>query len=62
MKFDKEHWRELDINVDSLWLIGPRAKGGKRSNEYHGNFAPQIPDNMIRRYTDTDGVVLEHTI
>lgn len=59
MKFDKEHWKELDINVDSLWLIGPRAKGGKHSNLYHGNFAPQIPNNMIRRYTEEGGTVLE---
>lgn len=59
MKLDKEHWKELDINVDSLWLIGPRAKGGKHSNAYHGNFAPQIPNNMIRRYTDEGDVVLE---
>lgn len=59
MKFDKEHWKEIDINIDSLWLIGPRAKGGKRTNFYHGNFVPQIPDHLIRRYTDKDDVVLD---
>lgn len=59
MKLDKEHWKGLDINVDSLWLIGPRAKGGKHSNFYHGNFAPQIPNQMIRRYTEEDDVVTE---
>ncbi len=59
MKFDKEHWKEIDINIDSLWVIGPRAKGGKRENAYHGNFVPQIPDNLIRRYTEEGDVVLE---
>lgn len=59
MEFDKEHWKELDINVDSLWMIGPRAKGGKRENNYHGNFVPQIPEQMIRRYTPENGVVLD---
>ena len=59
MKFDKEHWKELDINVDSLWIMGPRAKGGKRANVYHGNFAPQIPDQMIRRYTEEGGIVVD---
>ena len=59
MQFDKEHWKESDINIDSLWIIGPRAKGGKRENVYHGNFVPQIPDNLIRRYTDEGDVVLE---
>jgi DNA modification methylase len=48
-----------DINVDSLWLIGPRAKGGKRENNYHGNFVPQIPEQMIRRYTQAGGIVLD---
>ncbi len=48
-----------DINVESLWLIGPRAKGGKRENKYHGNFAPQIPEQMIRRYTKGEGIVLD---
>ena len=59
MKFDKDHWKELGINVDSLWLIGPRAKGGKRANVYHGNFTPQIPEQMIRRYTEPGEIVLE---
>lgn len=59
MKFDKAHWRELDINVDSLWIMGPRAKGGKHTNAYHGNFAPQIPNQMIRRYTEEGDTVLD---
>ena len=59
MKFDKSKWKELDINVDSLWIMGPRAKGGKHENVYHGNFAPQIPNQMIRRYTEEGGNVLE---
>ena len=39
--------------------MGPRAKGGKHENVYHGNFAPQIPNQMIRRYTEEGGNVLE---
>ncbi len=59
MKFDHDHWKELDINVDSLWIMGPRAKGGKHTNFYHGNFAPQIPNQMLRRYTEEGDAVLE---
>lgn len=59
MKFDKEHWKEIDVNIDSLWIIGPRATGGKRSNVYHGNFAPQIPNHLIRRYTEEGDTVLD---
>lgn len=51
---------EIDpINVDSLWIIGPRAKGGMRNNAYHGNFVPQIPNNFIRRFTQEGDVVLD---
>lgn len=48
-----------EVNVDSLWLIGPRAKGGKRENNYHGNFVPQIPNDLIRRFTNREDVVIE---
>lgn len=59
MKVDKNNWREIDVNIESLWIIGPRAKGGKRENNYHGNFAPQVPDHLIRRYTNEGDTVLD---
>jgi site-specific DNA-adenine methylase len=48
-----------EINVDSLWLIKERDKSGKHKNIYHGNFIPQIPNQLIRRYTKENDVVLE---
>lgn len=51
--FDKE------LNVDSLWLIPERAKEGKHANVYHGNFVPQIPNQLIRRYTKEKDCVLD---
>ncbi len=54
-----EDWKQIDINVDSLWLIPERAKGGKHKNVYHGNFVPQIPNQLIRRYTSVGDTVLE---
>lgn len=59
MKFDKTKWKEIDVNIDSLWIIGPRATGGKRTNVYHGNFAPQVPNHLIRRYTEEGDTVLD---
>ena len=59
MNFNKENWRDNDLNVDSLWIIGPRATGGKRSNAYHGNFVPQIPNHLIRRFTEEGDTVLD---
>lgn len=57
--FLKDKWREADLNVDSLWIINERDKTGKHSNAYHGNFIPQIPNQLIRRYTKEGDTVLE---
>lgn len=55
----KIDWKKSDINVDSLWLIPERDKSGKHKNIYHGNFIPQIPNQLIRRYTNTGDTILE---
>ena len=49
----------VELNVDSLWLIPERDKSGKHKNVYHGNFVPQIPNQLIRRYTNEGDTVLE---
>ena len=54
-----EDSKQTDLNVDSLWFIPERAKYGKHSNIYHGNFIPQIPNQLIRRYTNIGDTVLE---
>lgn len=62
MKFndlDIEQWKKTDINVDSLWMISERKKEGKHSNSYHGNFIPQIPYQLIKRYTKRQETVLD---
>jgi len=62
MKFNDlnmEEWKDLDINVDSLWLINQRDKSGKHNNIYHGNFIPQIPYQLISRYTKKSETVLD---
>jgi len=48
-----------NINVDSLWLINERDKSGKHENIYHGNFIPQVPNQLIRRYTKENDTVLD---
>ena len=54
-----EDWKKSDINVDSLWLIPERDKSGKHANVYHGNFVPQIPYQLINRYTNENDCVLD---
>ena len=56
---DIKNWRGLDIKTESLWLIGERDKSGKHENIYHGNFIPQIPNQLIRRYTKKGETVFE---
>lgn len=56
---DLRNWKEIEINTDSLWIIQERDKSGKHKNIYHGNFIPQIPNQLIQRYTKKDDVILE---
>lgn len=48
-----------DIITDSLWIINWRDKTGKHSNFYHWNFVPQVPNQLIRRYTKKWDFVLD---
>ncbi len=54
-----ENWKESEILTDSLWVIKERDKSGKHSNFYHGNFIPQIPHQLILRYTKKNEVVFD---
>lgn len=55
----EEDWRTSDLNIDSLWIIGKRDSSGKHENNYHGNFIPQIPNQLIRRYTNKNDTIME---
>lgn len=54
-----ENWKTTDLNPDSLWIIDKRDSSGKHENNYHGNFIPQIPNQLIRRYTNKNDTILE---
>ncbi|MEK7674148.1 MAG: DNA methyltransferase [Patescibacteria group bacterium] len=54
-----ENWKESEILTDSLWIFDKREKTGKHSGFYHGNFIPQIPHQLILRYTKKDEVVFD---
>ena len=54
-----DNWKESEIWTDSLWLIPERDKSGKHDGFYHGNFVPQIPRQLILRYTKKNDVVLD---
>ena len=58
--FDMDKWKDLsDIETDSLWIIDKRDNSGKHDGFYHGNFVPQIPRQLIKRYTKKNDTVLD---
>lgn len=52
-------WKNSDVWTDSLWLIDERDKSGKHDGFYHGNFVPQVPRQLIKKYTKTNDIVLD---
>lgn len=56
---DLERWKESEVWTDSLWMIAERDKSGKHSGFYHGNFVPQVPRQLILRYTKKNEVVFD---
>ncbi len=56
---DIEKWKDSEIWTDSLWIIKERDKTGKHSGFYHGNFVPQIPRQLILRYTKKNDIVFD---
>jgi len=53
-------WKEYDdIVTDSLWVMERRDSSGSHKAWYWGNFIPQIPHQMLRRYTRPGDWVLD---
>ena len=53
-------WKEYGhIITNSLWLFPSRLKEHGHSNDYHGNYIPQIAQQMYERYTKKGDVVLD---
>ena len=53
-------WKEYDdIITDSLWIFYKRDTSGVHKADYWGNFIPQIPNQLLRRYTKKGEWVLD---
>jgi adenine-specific DNA methylase len=53
-------WKEYnDILTDSLWILDKRDNSGAHNAGYWGNFIPQIPNQLLRRYTKQGEWVLD---
>ncbi len=57
---DLYRWKEHDdVVTDSLWIVERRDRSGVHRANYWGNFVPQIPYQMMRRYTKRGDLVLD---
>ncbi len=57
---DMSNWKQYDdIYTDTLWLIDRRDNSGAHTGFYHGNFVPQIPNQLFRRYTKKGDWILD---
>ena len=53
-------WKEYKhIHTESLWIEKKRDRSGKHMASYWGNFIPQIPQQMMLRYTRKGDYVLD---
>jgi DNA modification methylase len=53
-------WKEYqDIITDSLWILEKRDTSGAHIGSYWGNFIPQIPNQLMLRYTKKEDWVLD---
>lgn len=57
---DLSNWQQYpDILTDSLWILDSRDSSGAHRADYHGNFIPQIPNQLLRRFTKVGDIVLD---
>ena len=57
---DLSNWQQYDdVLTDSLWILEARDSSGAHQADYHGNFIPQIPSQLLRRFTKAGDIVLD---
>ena len=53
-------WKNYpEVKTDTFWQFPARLKVGGHSNEYHGNYIPQIAQQLYQRYTKKNDIVLD---
>lgn len=55
-----KEWKKYpEVKTDTFWQFPTRLKTGGHSNEYHGNYIPQIAQQLYERYTKKHDIVLD---
>jgi DNA modification methylase len=54
-------WKDYlgEVETDSLWLFSRRDRGASHAGDYHGNFIPQIPQQLFHRFTRQGDAVVD---
>ena len=57
---DLNNWKEYaHIKTDTWWEFAARDRSHGHSNEYHGNYIPQIAQQLYERFTKEGDIVLD---
>ncbi len=57
---DLNSWKDYPhVETGTLWMFQSRAKGNGHSFDYHGNYIPQIAEQLYERYTKAGDIVLD---
>lgn len=57
---DLNNWKEYThVLTDSLWEFSSREKTGGHSYDYHGNYIPQIAQQLYERFSQKNDIVLD---
>lgn len=57
---DLNNWKDYGhVMTDSLWEFPARSRENGHSNEYHGNYIPQIAQQLYERFTKKNDIVLD---
>ena len=57
---DLNNWKEYShIKTDTWWEFASRDNTNGHSNEYHGNYIPQIAQQLYERFTQKGDIVLD---
>ena len=53
-------WKDYpDVKTDTFWQFPTRLREHGHSNDYHGNYIPQLAQQFYQRYTKKNDVVLD---
>ena len=57
---DLNNWKEYShIKTDTWWEFAQRDKSNGHTNEYHGNYIPQIAQQLYERFTQKGDIILD---